>query len=185
MPSLGVRLGARVLHQGGIVAYPTEAVWGLGCDPFQPAAVARLLELKRRPARHGLILVAASMEQLGGFLHGLSDTALETLRATWPGPCTWLVPDNGHAPPWISGRFSSVALRVSAHPIVAALCRAHGGALVSTSANPHGRPPARDALQARRFFAQRVDYYLAGGVGGAHNPTEIRDLRSGRVLRHG
>ncbi len=180
-----IRLGAAVeaLRRGGVVACPTEAVWGLSCDPFNEGAVARLLRLKQRPASKGLILVAASEEQLSFLLAGLDATARDTLRASWPGPNTWLVPHRGRLPPIIVGEHDTVAVRVSSHPVVRALCLAWGGPLVSTSANPAGARPAVAAFQVRHFFGQQLDSILPGAVGRNRRPSVIRDLASGRTIR--
>lgn len=184
MPSsLHIRRAAQVLRSGGVIAYPTEGVWGLGCDPFDVEAVARLLDLKQREPAKGLILVAADFTQIEPYLAPLTDIQCERLRTTWPGPHTWLVPHNGSIPAWISGGRSTVAVRVSAHPLVAALTRAFGGPLVSTSANPSTRPPARSALRVRCYFPGALDYVLPGRLGGQRGPTPIRDLDSGDLRR--
>tara|TARA_R110002167_G_scaffold128655_2_gene311121 strand:+ start:12185 stop:12742 length:558 start_codon:yes stop_codon:yes gene_type:complete len=172
------------LHQGGVIGYPTEAVWGLGCDPFQAEAVERLLRLKQRPVEKGLILVAASMEQLQPLLRALSRAQRAELELSWPGPTTWLVPDpDGLIPPWIKGQHTSVAVRVSAHNQVATLCKAFGGPLVSTSANLAGIEAARSAIEVRQAFGHQLDFLLPGTLGGQEHPSVIRDLSSGRVLR--
>ncbi|NHO85729.1 tRNA threonylcarbamoyladenosine biosynthesis protein RimN [Pseudoteredinibacter isoporae] len=171
------------MQGGGVIAYPTEAVWGLGCDPFQQQAVEKILWLKGRAQAKGLILVAADIEQFEPFLAGISPTQLEQLNATWPGPNTWLVPVNGYCPKWISGRFDSVALRVSAHPVVAGLCKAFGGPIVSTSANPQGLPPALNTMQAERYFHGCLDGLAPGLVNTQANPSTIRDLSSGELIR--
>ncbi|TQV70691.1 tRNA threonylcarbamoyladenosine biosynthesis protein RimN [Exilibacterium tricleocarpae] len=176
---------AVVLRSGGVVAYPTEAVWGLGCAPAQEAAVRRLLALKQRSPDKGLILVAADIGQLEPYLEGLSTGQRQTLADTWPGPVTWLVPANGRAGSWITGQFDTLAVRVTNHPLVQGLCRAFDGPLVSTSANPQGRPPARTALAVRRYFGQQLDYITPGQVGGRANPSEIRHLVSGQIARPG
>lgn len=178
-----IRLAADILRAGGVIAYPTEGVWGLGCDPHNADAVGRLLDLKRRDPAKGLILVAAAIEQFAPYLEGLDVAALERLRSTWPGPVTWLVPDNGFAPAWITGRHHSLALRVSAHSQIGALCRAFGGPIVSTSANPGGRPAATTALRVRRYFPAQLDYVLCGALGGRRGPSAIRDLMTDKVLR--
>lgn len=186
MPTINqfhIRSAVRALNAGGVIAYPTEGVWGLGCDPFDPFAVARLCALKRRDPGKGLILVAAAIDQFAPFLMELTAAELGLIASGWPGPNTWLVPHAGLIPAWISGDHSAVALRVSAHPIVAALCAEFGGPLVSTSANPSGRPPARSALQVRHYFAGGLDYVVPGALGGQRRPTPIKDLRSGRILR--
>lgn len=180
-----IRRAVRALDAGGVIAYPTEGVWGLGCDPFDAQAVARVCALKQRDPAKGLILIAAAIEQVAPLLADLSATELQTIGAGWPGPLTWLVPHDGRVPDWITGGSSEVAVRVSAHPIVSALCREFGGPVVSTSANPSGRPPARTALQVRCYFSDQLDYILPGALGGQRGPTPIRDLRSGHMLRGG
>ncbi len=179
-----LREAARRLRLGQVIAYPTEAVYGLGCDPLNAAAVQRILAIKRRSLNKGLIVIAASLEQLERFLDPLDATALACLQATWPGPVTWLAPAR-RTPVWLRGAHNSLAVRVTAHPLAAALCRAWGGPLVSTSANSGGHPPARSALAVRRRLGTQVDYILAGPVGGAARPSEIRDLSSGRIVRAG
>ncbi|HQQ63518.1 MAG TPA: Sua5/YciO/YrdC/YwlC family protein [Pseudomonadales bacterium] len=171
------------LRNGGVIAYPTEAVWGLGCDPLDEQAVMRVLALKKRDWRKGVILVAASIEQLAPYLRGLDDEKYATLRKSWPGPNTWLVPDNGVAPSWITGGQPTLAVRVSAHPVVAALCHAFDGAIVSTSANIAGDPPARSIRDVIRYFGNDIDVIVPGDVGGADKPTQIRNLMTGEICR--
>ena len=173
---------ARVVRAGGVIAYPTEAVWGLGCDPWAADAVQRLLELKMRPMEKGLILVAAHIDQFDFLLDDLPERWLDRLVGTWPGPNTWLVPHRERLPEWITGQHDSVALRVSNHPLVARLC-ALTGPLVSTSANPAGRPAARSRLRVEQYFPGRLDAVLTGPLGGRRNPSTIRDVRSGEVIR--
>lgn len=183
MNGLRLHAAARAIQAGGIVAYPTEAVYGLGCDPRNETAVRRLLALKRRPLHKGLILIAADFAQLAPFLQPLSASDQERLAATWPGPCTWLIPARPTTPCWLRGRHDTLAVRITAHPLAAALCRACGYPLVSTSANRSGRPPARTVLAVRRQLGCDLDDLLPGLTGGAAKPTEIRDLRTGQVVR--
>ncbi len=180
-----IRVAARILRAGGVVAYPTEAVWGLGCDPDNALAVQQVLALKHRDPDKGLILVAADLAMLEPYLRGLSRRARAPMEATWPGPVTWLVPDNGRASPWVTGGRGALALRVTAHPVAAALSRAFGGAIVSTSANPQGLPAATKLREVKAYFAARVDHYTPGRVGLRRRPSEIRDLRTGAVIRPG
>ncbi|MEQ9464844.1 MAG: Sua5/YciO/YrdC/YwlC family protein [Haliea sp.] len=180
---LQLRAAVCALADGGVIACPTEAVWGLSCDPDNPEAVARLLYLKQRPIEKGLILVAADMDQFGPLLEGLTETQRSKLALSWPGPSTWLIPHHDRVPPWIHGGNSRVAVRVSAHTGLVALCRAWGGALVSTSANPAGSRPARAQFQVQRYFREQLDAVLPGALGGADRPTVIRDLLTDRVLR--
>ena len=180
---LRLRTVARTVQSGGVVAYPTEAVYGLGCDPRNELAARRLLALKDRPMHKGLILIAADFAQLAPFLQPLSPADQARLAVTWPGPYTWLIPARPDTPRWLRGRHDTLAVRVTAHPLAAALCRACGHALVSTSANFSGRPPARTALAVRRQLGRTIDALLVGPTGGAAQPTEIRDLRSGQRVR--
>ncbi|HRD49610.1 MAG: Sua5/YciO/YrdC/YwlC family protein [Candidatus Competibacter sp.] len=183
MNPLRLKAAARVVRAGGLIAYPTEAVYGLGCDPRNGPAVQRLLALKRRSWRKGLILIAADFAQLAPFLQPLDPTDCDRLAATWPGPHTWLIPARADTPQWLRGRHDTLAVRVTAHPLAAALCRACCHPLVSTSANFSGRPPARTALAARRQLGRVIDYLLPGPTGGAAQPTVIRDLRTGQQVR--
>ncbi|MBK8535007.1 MAG: threonylcarbamoyl-AMP synthase [Candidatus Competibacteraceae bacterium] len=183
MNPLPIKAAVRVIRAGGLIACPTEAVYGLGCDPRNEQAVQKLLTLKRRPMHKGLILIAADFAQLAPFLQPLSSADFAQLAATWPGPHTWLIPARTDTPRWLRGRHDTLAVRVTAHLLAAALCRACGHPLVSTSANFSRRPPARTALAVRRQLGRQIDYLLPGPTGGAAKPTEIRDLRSGQRVR--
>lgn len=173
------------LRRGGVVAYPTEAVWGLGCDPFDAVAVTRLLEIKQRPADKGLILVAGEVAQLDGLLDwdALPGQRRDAVLASWPGPNTWVIPATARAPRLVAGAHDSLAVRVSAHPAVVALCDAFGGPLVSTSANLAGQPPASLYSALDPALLSRLDAVVTGDTGGLGAPTAIRDARSGAVLR--
>ena len=121
------------LRQQQVIAYPTEAVFGLGCDPLAEAAVMKLLAIKQRPVEKGLILVAANFEQLKDYidLDKLSAERLSEIEATWPGPYTWVMPSKPTVPKWLTGQFDSIAVRVSAHPSVQALCVEFNGPITS------------------------------------------------------
>ncbi len=175
---------AAVLHAGGLIAYPTEGVYGLGCCPGDQAAVLRLLMLKRRPVEAGLILIAACLDQLAGWIEPSTAEArrLDSMNAA---PLTWLVTAGPLTPVWISGGHSTVAVRVTRHPIAAGLCLASGMPLVSTSANRRGKPPARSALGARVRFGMQLDLIVGGPTGSLGGPTEIREADSGRLIRTG
>ncbi|MDK1024527.1 MAG: L-threonylcarbamoyladenylate synthase [Gammaproteobacteria bacterium] len=185
MLTLKSRLASRILRQGGIIAYPTEGVWGLGCLPWNEPGARRILQLKRRPESKGMILVAASIAQVSDYLEGLEQNQLKLLAESWPGPVTWLVPDNGTAPSWIVGDHDTVALRVSAHPVIQSICGQIKSALISTSANLAGRAPAKNSLQIRRNFGASLDYIYPGELGRLRKPTEIRHLLANCVVRQG
>lgn len=181
-----IKLVAQRLQQGAVIAYPTEGVWGLGCLPEFPEAVARILDLKQRSWDQGLILVAGDVDEVAPYLTAVSEENFEELRRTWPAPVTFLVPDNGTAPEWIRGKHPTVALRVSDHPVIQAICAAVGGPIVSTSANPATRRPAMSRLQVRRYFRTGptgIDYIVPGALGNAASASEIRELGTGVIRR--
>lgn len=183
MSPLQLKAACRALQRGGVIAYPTEAVWGLGCEPLNERACMRLLELKRREWHKGLILVASHFDQLEAYVQIPSNNALKRATATWPGPATWVFPASDLTPMWISGDHDGVAVRVSNHPVITALCEAYGGAIVSTSANLAGRPPAMTVAQVRLYFPEALDALLPGALGHLAKPTSIRDVATGHILR--
>jgi L-threonylcarbamoyladenylate synthase len=180
---VAIRRAGEIMRAGGVLAYPTEAVWGLGCDPLDAAAVARILAIKERPVTMGLILIAADFGQLERWIDPVSAEIEARIMATWPGPVTWVLPAQAWVPEWIHGGRGSLAVRVTAHPQSAALCRETGFAIVSTSANRSGKPPARTGIQVRRWFGDELDLILGGATGGSDRPSEIRDAVSGRSIR--
>lgn len=180
-----VAQAAAALQSGGVVAYPTEAVYGLGCDPHDQRAFERLFELKQRPPTQGVLLIGADFAQIAPWidLAGVPASVLDQARASWPGPHTWIFPRSADVPDWVAGGHAGIALRVTAHVPAAALCRAFGGALVSTSANPHGQPPARDVATLRTYFGDALAAVVDAPVGAAAKPTSIRDALSGAIIR--
>lgn len=174
----------RTIFSGGVIAYPTEAVWGLGCDLWDQEAVERILELKQRPVEKGVILVASSVDQIRFLLEPLSQALQDEAERYWPGPVTCLLPDvERQIPEWVRGKHTSIAVRVSEHPVVGALCNAAGMPLVSTSCNPAGRQPARHIWQVRRYFGDQLDWIVPGSLGGNRKPSRIIDIVSGQQLR--
>lgn len=176
-------VAARIIAQGGLVVYPTEAVFGIGCDPRNTHAIERLLTLKQRPTSKGLILIAADTSQLQSWVGELPAANWNRIMATWPGPVTWIMPPGPLATPALLGQNHGIAVRVTNHPLAGALCRTFGGPLVSTSANTHGEQPERDIDRIRAQFGTQIDYYLRGPLGGRDRPSEIRDALSNAVLR--
>jgi L-threonylcarbamoyladenylate synthase len=182
MAANAIAAAVAALRAGGVVAYPTEAVYGFGCDPFDSAAFDRIFALKQRPPERGVLLIAADFSQVKPFIDAPA-SAIERAQGTWPGPHTWIFPRSDKTPPWLSGGHAGIALRVTAHPIALELCRAFGGAIVSTSANRHGAEPARTSADVRAAFGDEVAYILDGAVGGLERPTPIRDAISGETIR--
>lgn len=172
---------ARILKDGGVVAYPTEGLFGLGCLPDVQDAVDRIFAIKRRDPSMGLILIASRPAQLEPYAVVPPDAA--DLHSSLEHPVTWVLPAKSSVPAWIRGRHSGVAVRICTHPVAAALCDAVDSALVSTSANLTGQPPARNSIVLRRHFGRLVDFIVPGRCGPASGASEIRDYASGTVLR--
>lgn len=176
-----LRRAAAVLRAGGVVAYATEGCYGIGCDPMNRRAVYRVLALKRRSVRKGLIVLAGVAAQLRPYVANVP----AHVRATWPGPRTWLLPARPGVPRWVRGEHASLAVRVTAHRQAAMLCRTSGIAIVSTSANRSGERPARSYRETRRRLGTAVDFVLPGRIGDLARPTPITDGITGRVIRAG
>ena len=181
----------RLLRAGGVIAYPTEAVYGLGCDPWCAAALGRIAAIKRRRLAKGFILIGADSGHLEPFVRPDWMEWVERCLGREPRPSeppvTWLVPARARVPGAVTGRRSGpgarVAIRVTAHPVAAGLCRGFGGAIVSTSANMAAAPPAGSALDARLRLGRQLDLVVPGPTGGHPRPSAIRDAESGRTLR--
>jgi len=169
------------LKMGCILAYPTEAVYGLGCDPFNEKAVNTLLKLKQRERGKGLILLISDWAQLELLKGTVPEDRLNAVRETWPGPITWIFPKSAMIPEWICGDHSSIAVRMSAHPMARALCKE--GPIVSTSANIAGNPPAMDEASVHHAFPEGIDVVLSGPLGGNKQPSMIYDVLKGNRLR--
>lgn len=172
-----------VLKRGGVVAYPTEAVYGLGCDPFHADAVTRILQLKQRSISKGFILIAAHWGQVESLVQPINPQALARVFSSWPGPTTWVFPAQPHVPYWIIGDHPSIAIRVTDHPIAAKLCTLFSGPIISTSANIQGFSPIRDHRTIAFTFDNKVDFVVCGKLGNNNKPTQIRDAISGEILR--
>lgn len=173
------------LQHGGVIAYPTEAVYGLGCDPDNQQAVMALLALKQRPVEKGLILIAANYEQLYPYVDdsAISPARMKEIFASWPGHVSWVLPAKAETPRWLTGQFDSIAVRVSAHPVVQQLCLAFGKPLVSTSANLAGEPAFTDVDAIASQWSDKLAMIVPGALGGATKPSIIRDAVSGDVFR--
>jgi len=173
----------RLLADGGVIAYPTEGVWGLGCDPLKQAAVERIYRIKGRPPEKGLILISHDAAALEPLLAPVEPAVWARVCATWPGPVTWILPARASAPRWLTGRRATIAARITAHPVARALCARFGRPIVSTSANASGHRPALNALQVRLRLGRSVDDVVPGATGGRARPTPIYHALSGARLR--
>lgn len=183
--SRSVDEAVEVVKKGGVIAYPTEAVFGLGCNPSNLSAVQRLLGIKNRPADKGLILLAADINHLNDFVPTLDEEILERVSATWPGPVTWLLPVHPYVSPLLRGNHWTIAVRVTDHPASRLLCQRLGHPLVSTSANLSGEKPGRTAFEVKEQIGQQIDLILDKPLGGRDKPSEIRHAFTNKVIRTG
>jgi L-threonylcarbamoyladenylate synthase len=178
-----IREAVRKLGTGGVIAYPTESVYGLGCDPFDAAAVLHLLALKQRDIKHGVILIAARFEQLEPLLSPLPPAVRKRVSRPARTPVTWVLPCLPEIPAWLTGNHDTLAVRVTSHPVATQLCISWDGPLVSSSANLHGMAPATSPLAVRKAFNGRLDYILHGDNSATNVPSSVRDGITGKVLR--
>ena len=169
------------IQQGQVIVYPTEAVYGLGCDPFNQQAVEKLLALKRRSNANGFIVLISNWSQLMPLIDKVPESRLDAVRASWPGPVTWIFPKATAIPAWVTGQYQSIAIRMSAHPIAQQLCTE--GPVISTSANISGHPPAIDLAGVRSQFPVGIDALITGPLGNESSPSCIYDVLSGVRLR--
>jgi L-threonylcarbamoyladenylate synthase len=179
-----VEAAAALLREGGVLAYPTEGVYGLGCDPDNREAFERVFAMKRRPPEQGVLLIAADLAQVRDWIGEAPQSAFARADAAWPGAHTFIFPRSARVPEWVAGGHAGIALRVTAHAPSAALCRAFGGPIVSTSANRHGEPPARSADDIRAIFGDdEPDGVLDAPLSGLDKPTPITDAVTGAIIR--
>ncbi|WP_438462315.1 L-threonylcarbamoyladenylate synthase [Marinomonas sp. PE14-40] len=174
---------ADILNQGGIIAYPTEAVWGLGCNPHNQASVIKLLNIKSRPMHKGMILVAGDKAHLAPWLVQLSPELQTKLTTHYLSPTSWIVPDQDIAPTWVRGEHQSIALRLSQHEGVQAICQAFKACIVSTSANPAGLDPALSLEQVLAYFRDNIDAVFDVPLGQSKQPSQIKSLLDDQVIR--
>lgn len=172
---------SRAMLAGGVIAYPTEGVWGLGCCWDDEDAMERILDLKNRPLRKGMIVLCSSLSDIEDKLLPLTEQQRSLILSPQPRPTTWILPCKDSVSKKLRGQHHSIAVRFSDHEVVRALCE-QSGPIVSTSANPAGRPPAMNTLRIRQYFSDRLDYIMPGALGGHSKPSQIRTL-DGQVVR--
>jgi L-threonylcarbamoyladenylate synthase len=182
---MDIQQAITAINSGGIVAYPTEAVWGLGCNPWDIDAVKRLLKIKQRSHSKGFVIVASSIDQISKLCTELPQSKLQQLQQTWPGPYNWIIPDKqSWFPNIVRGGHSGIAIRVSDHPLIKKLCNAAGHPLISTSANISGQLPCLTAQQVDTVFADKISGFINGDLGDSTQPCLIRDLTTGKIIRN-
>lgn len=174
------------LKNGEVIAYPTEAVFGLGCDPDYESAVLKLLQLKQRSIDKGLILIASCYRQLIPYIDvsAITNEQKQLALTSWPGPVTWVFPKNKNTPYFLTGKFDSIAVRVTNHPLVCKLCDLYGKPIVSTSANLSTHNPCKTAIEVAKQFGPYFPI-LAGDTGHRSQPSQIKDIKTGQIIRQG
>jgi L-threonylcarbamoyladenylate synthase len=172
------------LRRGDVISYPTEAVFGLGCDPDNLEAVNKILKIKQRPLAKGLILIAANYAQLQPYVDDskLSDEQRQQLKAN-EQPTTYVMPAAKTTPKWLTGDFTTIAVRISAHPVVQQLCLDFGKPLVSTSANLHGEPAIVDPQILLNKLGDKISFIVPGLPNPKLKPSTIIDAVSGVIYR--
>ena len=181
MPSRFIlQQATRCVQQGGIIAYPTESVYGLGCDPLNINAVEKLLHIKNRSIEKGLILLSDNLEKLLPFIDA---TDAQCQQLTQSQNITWLIKTRKQTPCWLTGQHKKIAVRITQHPIARALCKHLEQPIISSSANPTTKNAAKTRLQVQQYFQQQIDFVVPGSVGALNKPTQIIDMDSQRILR--
>lgn len=170
------------VSRGAVFGYPTDTVWGFGCHPLIASSVSRILQIKNRSPDKGLILLSSRIEYCSTYLDVETDQ-LAALASPTNQPTTWLATASALCPPWIRGIYPTVAIRITSHPLVQAICDGLQAPVVSTSANRGGKATARNSIQMRKQFGSELDYIVTGFPTGSLQPSEIRSLANGTILR--
>lgn len=176
-----IRLAARIVRNGGIIAYPTDTIYGLGCDPLDARAVDRVNRLKKRPVGKHCILLASNIDQLTPFIE-LDAQQRATIDAA-DEPTSWVIEARDGTPDWLVSEHNTIAVRVTDDDNVTRLCNAVGGAIISTSANPSGSRPAASGIDLHRYFHHSVDMILLAEQPSATRASKLIRLCDNHILR--
>ncbi|RDH82835.1 MAG: threonylcarbamoyl-AMP synthase [endosymbiont of Galathealinum brachiosum] len=176
-----IQQAARIILDGGIISYPTESVFGLGCDPLNEKAVHRILKLKNRSVNKGLIIVAGDLKQLSPYIE-ISENEKQKILNEKP-VTTWLVNKSSLTPNWVSGKHKKVAVRISKYPLIINLCQLINQPLISTSANPAEAEPATTSQQSEDYFFNNIDLYIDDQSERTGQPSQIKDITTDTIIR--
>lgn len=177
-----IKSAVATLKRGGVVCHACEGVWGFACNPFNPTAVRKILEIKNRDRSKGLIVIASEASKFQPELDQLPTQTRERIQSSWPGHTTWLLP-NVQFYPWVTGDHATIAARVPEHQQALQLAAEWQKPLVSTSANVEGEPPCKTEKEAISQFGGIVEFILSGEIGHAKGPSQIIDAASGAIVR--
>ncbi len=182
-----IQLAKKKIQAGKVIAYPSEAVYGLGCDPANKAALQKLLSIKSRSPKKGLIIIASQLENFSAYIKPLTQSQLQLIAQVNTRATTWIVPAKENVSNLLCGQtkkgLKKIAIRLTQHPLLFELCEKLGHPIVSTSANLASHPVSYSALQVRRQFQDKLDYILCAPLGGDKKPSQIRDIQTGETLR--
>ena len=170
-----------ILVDGGVIAYPTESVFGLGCDPSNEQAVARILEIKKRTLAMGFVLLTPNIEIISGWV-SMSNKQLKIFSSPSSRPTTYIVPASVVAPKWLTVK-NTLAIRLSNDLFIKNICSLLGLPIVSTSANLHGENPCKSAEEVQKIMGSQLDYIVFKQTGPFNSPSTIVDLSSGKTIR--
>ena len=177
-----LKLAVSSIRAGDVIACPAESVWGLSCSPWRLSAVQMLCYMKQRALSKGVIVASHCVEDFSPLLDALPVEHRRAIISSWPGPVTWLVPNHGFFPSWVTGQSKEVAIRVTSAPALSRLCEEFGGPVVTTSANWAGAQPARHLFQVKRYFGAQI-VTVPGQVNLQGLPSTIKRVETGEVLR--
>ena len=171
----------QILVNGGVIAYPTESVFGLGCDPSNEEAIAKILKIKKRALEMGLVLLTPSIEIVSDWVN-MNNKQLKVLSSPSPRPTTYIIPASNSAPKWLTVK-NTLAIRLSNDLFIKNICGMLGLPIVSTSANLHGEQPCKSADEVEKIMGSQLDYIVFKKTGPFNNPSTIVDLSSGKTIR--
>jgi len=171
----------RFIRQGGIIAYPTESCFGLGCDPRNRKAINKIIKLKKRSLNKNFILIGSSIKQFNYFLNPLDNSTSTNLFSKWPGPHTWLMTANNRCPNWLKSN-SKIALRISSFSSCQLLTKSLDMAITSSSLNLTGKIPLKNYRDVCRFLPKQVKL-IKGRVGKSKRPSVIQDFKTKKIIR--
>jgi len=172
---------AHIIRHGGIIAYPTDTIYGLGCDPYNAEAVSSINEIKQRPLHKQFILLAGDINQVLSLVDLDKEQQQKITHAA--EPTSWVIEAKPSVPSWLVSDDGSITIRISQQHDVQRLCHALGHAIISTSANPSGKPPARNSLELHRYFHHNLDMILAEHQMLAGRPSKVIRLCDNHVIR--
>ena len=177
-----INQAANIIKNGGLIAYPTETVYGLGADPYNAEAIQKIFTAKGRAEDKGIILLIRGVDDLSTLVHTVSPTAQILIEVFWPGPLTLVFRANRDLSPALLGGRDTIALRHSSSSVASRLLFVLGGPLTSTSANRSAEPPARSACEVENALGDHLDLILDGGPSDTTLPSTLVDVSSDRAI---